>query len=79
MKQSPAAIDKVAQIFYLSEGEKHLLLAANVGEGLFFAGANHVAMQVLASPEEHRLITTKPEEVLRIEEEEKTAKNQNEI
>ncbi len=79
MKQSPAAIDKVAQIFYLSEGEKHLLLAANVGEGLFFAGANHVAMQVLASPEEHRLITTKPEEVLRIEKEEKTAQNQNEI
>jgi len=64
MKQSPAAIDKVAQTFYLSEGEKHLLLSADVGEGLFFAGTNHVAMRVISSPEEHQLITTKPEEVL---------------
>jgi len=64
MKQSPAAIDKVGQVFYLSEGEKHLLLSADVGEGLFFAGANHVAIRVVASPEEHRLITTKPEEIL---------------
>ncbi|MDP2664111.1 MAG: hypothetical protein Q8P08_01610, partial [bacterium] len=64
MKQSPAAIDKVAQVFYLSEGEKHLLLAAEVGEGLFFAGANHVAVRIVASSEEHQLITTKPEEVI---------------
>jgi conjugal transfer ATP-binding protein TraC len=66
MKQSPAAIDKVAQVFYLSEGEKHLLLAAEVGEGLFFAGANHVAIRVMASPDEHKLITTNPQEVMRM-------------
>jgi conjugal transfer ATP-binding protein TraC len=65
MKQSPAAIDQIAKVFYLSEGEKNLLLAANVGEGLFFAGANHVRMRVMASPEEHLLITTRPEEILR--------------
>lgn len=64
MKQSPSSIDKVGQVFYLSEGEKHLLLSAGVGEGLFFAGASHVAIKVVASPEEHRLITTKPEEIL---------------
>jgi len=64
MKQSPAAIDKVAQTFYLSEGEKQLLLAADIGEGLFFAGPNHVAAKVVASPEEHKLITTKPSELL---------------
>ncbi len=64
MKQSPAAIDKVAQIFYLSEGEKSLLLSANVGQGLFFAGSSHVAIQVVASPEEHELITSKPEELI---------------
>ena len=63
MKQSTAAIDIVAKIFYLSEGEKNLLLAANVGEGLFFAGANHVRLRVVASPEEHQLITTNPEEL----------------
>jgi len=67
MKQSPAGIDKVAQTFYLSEGEKHLLLASEIGEGLFFAGANHVAIKVIASPEEHQLITTNPEELVKIQ------------
>jgi len=65
MKQTSAAIDKVAQTFYLSEGEKHLLLSADVGEGLFFAGANHVAIRVIASPEEHQLVTTKPQEIVK--------------
>jgi hypothetical protein len=64
MKQSPAAIDQVAQVFYLSQGERHLLLSANVGEGIFFAGQNHVALRVIASPEEHALVTTKPSEIL---------------
>jgi len=64
MKQSSASIDKVAETFYLSEGEKQLLLSADVGEGLFFAGQNHVALRVVASPEEHRLVTTKPSEIL---------------
>lgn len=69
-KQHPAAIDKVAETFYLSEGERRLLLAADRGEGLFFAGANHIAMKVKASPAEHKLITTNPEELLRLRKEE---------
>ncbi len=68
-RQHPAAIDQVANVFYLSEGEKRLLLSANVGEGLFFAGSNHVAIQVVASPEEHRLVTSKPSELLAMKEE----------
>ena len=67
LKQSPAAIDIIAKTFYLSEGEKHLLLASDIGEGLFFAGANHVAMRVIASPDEYQLITSKPEELLRMQ------------
>lgn len=63
LKQSAAAIDKVAEVFYLSEGEKHLLLAADIGEGLFFAGPAHAAMRVIASPDEHALVTTKPQEL----------------
>lgn len=69
LKQHSAAIDKVADVFYLSEGEKRLLLAAAVGEGLFFAGNNHVAIKVMASESEHKLITTDPEEILRLREE----------
>jgi type IV secretory pathway VirB4 component len=68
LKQHPAAIDRVAQTFYLSEGEKRLLLAAGVGEGLFFAGANHVYIKIKASEEEHKLITTNPQEILELRE-----------
>jgi len=63
-KQSPAAIDQITDTFYLSQGERHLLLSANIGEGIFFAGNNHVAIQVVASPEEHALATSKPQEIL---------------
>lgn len=62
LKQSSAAIDKVASVFYLSEGEQHLLLSADIGQGLFFAGPAHAAMRVIASPDEHAIITTKPQE-----------------
>lgn len=63
LKQSSAAIDKVAEIFYLSEGEKHLLLSSDIGEGLLFAGPAHAAIKIIASAEEHALATTKPQEV----------------
>jgi len=62
LKQSPAAIDRIGEIFYLSQGEKQLLLAANVGEGIFFAGPHHAPIRVVASAEEDKLITTKPQE-----------------
>ena len=63
-KQSPAAVDKVGEVFYLSQGERNLLLGANIGEGIFFAGNNHAPISVVASPEEHKLITTKPQELI---------------
>ncbi|MFC1627190.1 VirB4-like conjugal transfer ATPase, CD1110 family [Patescibacteria group bacterium] len=64
MKQSTAAIDKLTSVFYLSEGEKHLLMSTGVGNGIIFAGSNHVALKVVASPEEHQLITSDPKEIL---------------
>lgn len=64
MKQSSVAIPKLADTFFLSEGEKRLLLSADVGEGLFFAGQNHVAIRVIASDIEHDLITTNPQELV---------------
>lgn len=61
-KQAPSSIDILGETFNLSEGEKRLLLSVGVGQGLFFAGPTHVAMQVVASPEEHTLITSNPAE-----------------
>lgn len=66
LKQSPTEIDLVSEIFYLSLQEKDLLLSAGVGEGLFFAGQSHVAMKILAAPFEHKLITSNPEEMLKM-------------
>lgn len=60
LKQSPASIDRIGQVFNLSEGEKHLLLSAGVGQGLFFAGPAHVAMRIVSSQDEHQIINTTP-------------------
>lgn len=65
LKQSPAAVDRVGEVFYLSQGEKQLLLGANIGEGIFFAGNHHVPIYIVASPEEHKLISTKPQDVIK--------------
>lgn len=56
LKQSTAAVDKITKTFYLTGGEKHFLLSAGIGEGLFFAGQSHVGFQVIAADEEKRLI-----------------------
>lgn len=63
MKQSPSAVEKLQQVFNLSDGEKNFLLNSDVGQGLFFAGANHVGIQILSSQAEHELITSDPREL----------------
>jgi type IV secretory pathway VirB4 component len=65
MKQSPASIETVQKAFALTSEEKNLLLETEVGEGIFFAGQKHVAIKVVASPAEHEMITTAPEEIAR--------------
>ncbi|MBP6981694.1 DUF87 domain-containing protein [Candidatus Gracilibacteria bacterium] len=60
LKQSPASIDILQDVFKLTEQEKYILLNAGVGTGLFFAGGEHVGIQVLASYFEEKIITTKP-------------------
>ena len=67
LKQSTATIDVVQKTFNLTEEEKYLLLESEVGEGLFFAGQKHVAIKIVASYPEDQIITTAPEEVLKIE------------
>jgi conjugal transfer ATP-binding protein TraC len=64
MRQSPATVDSLQKLFYLTEGEKYLLLNSGVGQGILFAGHRHVAAEIIAGPEEATLITTKPQEVI---------------
>ncbi len=67
LRQSPAAIDLLAQVFYLTDHEKFRLLESDVGEGIFFAGLKHVAIKVIASYAEDQIITSDPQQVLAIE------------
>ena len=63
MKQSPSSVDKLQAVFNLSDGEKNFLLSCDKGQGLFFAGSNHVGIQVISSQSEHELITSDPQDL----------------
>ncbi|MDD2870467.1 MAG: ATP-binding protein [Candidatus Gracilibacteria bacterium] len=57
LKQSSASIDALQNIYKLTEQEKYILLNAAVGQGLFFAGTEHVGIQIIASYYEEQVIT----------------------
>jgi type IV secretory pathway VirB4 component len=63
LKQSPTAVDVLAEVFKLTSEERKRLSQFPVGQGLFFAGQNHVHIQVVASPTEAGLITTNPQQL----------------
>ncbi len=63
LKQSSSAVDVLSDIFKLTSEEKKRLSQFPVGQGLFFAGQNHVHIQIVASPTESGLITTNPQQV----------------
>ena len=66
LKQSPTSIDRLQQVFSLTEEEKYLLLESDVGEGIFFAGLKHVAVKVISSYTEDQIITSDPSQILSI-------------
>lgn len=63
LKQSPSAVDVLADVFKLTSEEKKRLSQFPVGQGLFFAGQNHVHIQIIASPTETGLISSNPQPV----------------
>jgi len=62
MRQAPQAIDRIADAFALSEGERQHLLTASPGDALLCSGQRRVAFRVVASDTEHALVTTNPAE-----------------
>ncbi|HEY9584501.1 MAG TPA: DUF87 domain-containing protein [Candidatus Paceibacterota bacterium] len=66
LKQSPTAMDKLQDIFHLTDEEKYLLLESAVGEGIFFVGLKHVAIKIIASYTEDQIITSDPSQLLAI-------------
>lgn len=70
LKQAPQNLDRVAETFHLSAGETHLVSTAPRGCALLVAGHQRVGLHPLASPEEHRLITSDPAELAAMRNEE---------
>ena len=60
LKQSSSAVDVLSDVFKLTEEERKRLANFPVGQGLFFAGQNHVHIQIVASPTETGLVSTNP-------------------
>jgi type IV secretory pathway VirB4 component len=67
LKQSASAVDVLSDVFKLTSEERKRLSQFPVGQGLFFAGQNHVHIQVAASPTETNLITTNPQQVQQVQ------------
>lgn len=63
MRQDTTTIQNVVEHFNLSSYEHNFLLTCDRGEALLIADQNHVAARVVASAEEHPLITTNPKEL----------------
>lgn len=67
LKQGSSEVEVLAKTLNLSEGEKQYLLTAQVGEGLLFAGQNHVTAQFVASQFEYDLVTSRPQDTIQNE------------
>ncbi len=67
LKQDSSALKQLAELFNLTIGERDFLLNAPIGEGLFFAGRYHLGIKVVSSRLEHQLITSKPDEIIKIQ------------
>lgn len=58
LKQSTTSIKSLNQLLWLSEAEQQKLISCGVWEWLIFAGNQHIALKIVASPTEKALITT---------------------
>ncbi|MBS3137286.1 ATP-binding protein [Candidatus Woesearchaeota archaeon] len=67
LRQKPSIIDQVEKTFKLSQNERDRLLTATAGEGILIIANEHTEIKVIASPEEHSVITTNADERLKKE------------
>lgn len=67
LRQKPSIIDQVEKTFKLSNKEREKLLTATSGEGILIISNEHSEIKIIASPEEHDVITTNADEKLQRE------------
>ncbi len=75
LRQKPAVIQNVSRTFNLSQTEKEFIISAKLGAGILILENEHQELEVLASPEEHKLITTNPNEMIKLAENKKPKEN----
>jgi type IV secretory pathway VirB4 component len=63
LRQAPQAIERVGDAFKLSAGERRYLTACPTGQGLLLSGEERIPLRIVASPEEHALVTSDPAEL----------------
>ena len=68
LKQKPAVIDDIQKTFHLSNTERISILTAMIGEGLLIMEDEHSKIKIVASDQEHNLITTNADEILKSQE-----------
>jgi hypothetical protein len=76
LRQKPAVIANVARTFNLSQPEKDFLMSASLGNGILILENEHQEIEVIASSEEHKLITTNPDELTKQEKKENEPKKE---
>ena len=71
LKQSPAAINVIAETFFFNPRRNTFCWKAKWGKAYFSQGSKHAAIKIYASYVEDQIITTDPKQLLEI----KRAKN----
>jgi len=69
LRQKHSIIDQLEKTFHLSLQERERLLTASTGEGIIIISNEHSEIKIIASPEEHKVITTNADERLEKERE----------
>jgi type IV secretory pathway VirB4 component len=60
LRQAPQAIEQIGHAFHLTAGERRHLLTCPTGHGLLVCGDERLPLRVIASPDEHQLVTSDP-------------------
>jgi type IV secretory pathway VirB4 component len=73
LRQAPQAIEQIGEAFKLSTGERRYLITCQTGSGLLLCGEQRIPLRVVASREEHQLVTSDPAELANREDDERLA------
>ncbi len=66
LKQDPSIIQDLTSRFRLNMKEQRFLQTAGIGNALLIVGTMRAPIRIKASPEEHRIITTNPDELIQM-------------